>query len=63
VRLPLREMGRRGFEHADRALAGEPISPEILPTELVLRASTAAPAAPALSSRRHSVRPTVVAAG
>ncbi len=63
VRLPLREMGRRGFEHADRALAGEPIPPEILPTELVLRASTAAPAVPALSRRRHTIRRTAVAAG
>ncbi len=27
VRLPLREMGRRGFEHVDRVLAGEPLAP------------------------------------
>ncbi len=44
VRLPLRELGRRGFEHADRALAGERSAPVILPTEVVLRGSTAAPA-------------------
>ncbi len=48
VRLPLREMGRRGFEHADRALVGETLPPEILPTELVLRGSTGAP--PAVAS-------------
>jgi LacI family transcriptional regulator len=42
VRLPLREMGRRGFEAAIRALAGEQLVPLILPTEVVLRDSTAA---------------------
>jgi LacI family transcriptional regulator len=47
VRLPLRELGRLGYAHADRALAGEPCSPELLPTELVLRGSTSeAPAVP-----------------
>jgi LacI family transcriptional regulator len=45
VRLPLREMGRRGFEHADRLLAGDAPTVQLLPTEVVLRASTAAPAA------------------
>ena len=45
VRLPLRELGRRGFEHADRMLAGGQPIHEVLPTEVVLRASTAAPAA------------------
>jgi LacI family transcriptional regulator len=45
VRLPLREMGRRGFEHADRLLAGDAPIAQLLPTEVVLRASTAAPAA------------------
>ena len=46
VRLPLREMGRRGFEHATRVLAGaEPVR-EVLPIEVVLRDSTAAPARP-----------------
>ena len=48
VRLPLREMGRRGFEHAHRLLAGDESSHELLPTEVILRASTAAPAAVAL---------------
>ena len=43
VRLPLRELGRRGFDHADRLLAGDAPEPVILPTEVVLRESTAAP--------------------
>jgi LacI family transcriptional regulator len=41
VRLPLRELGRRGFEVAMRAMAGETVRPEVLPTEVVLRDSTA----------------------
>jgi LacI family transcriptional regulator len=45
VRLPLRELGRRGFLHADTALAGRIATPETLPTTLVLRASTGAPPA------------------
>jgi LacI family transcriptional regulator len=48
VRLPLREMGRRGFEHADRQLAGNESAREVLPTEVILRDSTAAPPAVAL---------------
>jgi LacI family transcriptional regulator len=43
VRLPLREMGRRGFACAARLLAGDDVRPEVLPTEVVLRDSTAAP--------------------
>jgi LacI family transcriptional regulator len=46
VRLPLREMGRRGFEHATGVLAGSEPVREVLPTEVVLRGSTAAPARP-----------------
>jgi LacI family transcriptional regulator len=53
VRLPLREMGRRGFDHANRVLAGEPIPAQVLPTELVLRASTGAPPDVPLSSPTH----------
>ncbi len=52
VRLPLRELGRLGFEHAGRRLAGgdgagDPSGPTrvVLPTEVVLRGSTAPPAA------------------
>lgn len=44
VRLPLREMGRLGFGVAERRLTGDD-SPAIqLPTEVILRASTAPPA-------------------
>jgi LacI family transcriptional regulator len=44
VRIPLREMGRRGFGHAERLLAGEAPARQVLPTEVILRDSTAAPA-------------------
>lgn len=47
VRLPLRELGRRGFASAARQLAGEVVAPELLSTEVVLRDSTAAPPAAA----------------
>jgi LacI family transcriptional regulator, repressor for deo operon, udp, cdd, tsx, nupC, and nupG len=40
VRLPLREMGRRGFEYAVRQLGGAAPEPQILPVEVVLREST-----------------------
>ena len=40
VRLPLHEIGRRGFEYAARILEGGRPAREILPTELVLRDST-----------------------
>jgi LacI family transcriptional regulator len=44
VRLPLRELGRLGFEQADRRLAGTDPAPRLLETEVVLRGSTAPPA-------------------
>lgn len=43
VRLPLRQMGRLGFEKAARVLAGEKVAPETLPTEVILRESTGGP--------------------
>jgi LacI family transcriptional regulator len=43
VRLPLRDLGRRGFEHAAAHLAGGSLEPETLPFEVVLRDSTAPP--------------------
>jgi len=43
VRLPLREMGKRGFDAAITLLNGEEIRPHVLPTEVVMRDSTAAP--------------------
>jgi LacI family transcriptional regulator len=42
VRLPLQEIGRRGFEFAARVLDGGRPAREVLPTELVMRGSTAA---------------------
>jgi LacI family transcriptional regulator len=40
VRLPLRDLGRLGFEHAALVLGGEDPPPRRLPTEVILRAST-----------------------
>jgi LacI family transcriptional regulator len=57
VRLPLREMGRRGFEHAHRLLAGETADREVLPTSLVMRGSTAAPPAHALPATSPAESP------
>ena len=45
VRLPLHEIGRRAFGYAEALLAGRQPGREVLPTELVLRGSTAAPPA------------------
>jgi LacI family transcriptional regulator len=50
VRLPLHEIGRRGFKFAERQLAGGEPPSDVLPTELVMRDSTAL--APALSLPR-----------
>ena len=57
VRLPLRELGRRGFEHVDRVLAGDAPAPVRLPTEVVLRESTSAPAT--VADRSKAGRATV----
>ncbi len=47
VRLPLREMGRRGFEYAANILNGRPAQQSVMPTSVVLRDSTGpAPGAP-----------------
>ena len=43
VRLPLREMGARGFAEAASVLGGAELRQAVLPTELAMRASTAAP--------------------
>ena len=48
VRLPLREMGRRGFAEAARVLTGKELAPAVLPTELAMRGSTAVPPQAAL---------------
>jgi DNA-binding LacI/PurR family transcriptional regulator len=55
VRLPLREMGRRGFAEAARVLAGDSLDPAVLPTELAMRDSTAAPARVALGASTQGV--------
>jgi LacI family transcriptional regulator len=55
VRLPLREMGRRGFAEAARVLGGDRLVPTVLPTELALRASTGAPPPVALPRHRAGV--------
>ena len=54
VRLPLREMGRRGFAHAERVLAGDAPDPARLPTELV---------AARVHGRRHRRQRRIVPAG
>lgn len=51
VRLPLREMGRRGFQYADGLLSSQPVRPEELATEVILRDSTGAPPPVALPTR------------
>ena len=43
VRLPLHEIGRQGFAHAQRLLDGAQPQPVVVPTEVVLRESTAPP--------------------
>jgi LacI family transcriptional regulator len=43
VRLPLQEIGRRGFRFAERQLAGGSPRREVLPTTLAMRGSTAPP--------------------
>jgi len=56
VRLPLHEIGRRGFGFAERLLAGEQPDSEVLPTEVVLRDSTGAPPATALPGATRAGR-------
>ena len=56
VRLPLREMGRLGFGEAVRLLDGEELIRTVLPTELAMRQSTAAPAPVALVAASEGVR-------
>ena len=62
VRLPLQEIGRRGFAFAERQLAGDRPRREVLPTELVMRGSTAPPPASALPRSAVARRATAGAA-
>ncbi len=57
VRLPLREMGRRGFAYAARVLGGDAADPESLPTQVILRDSTSAPPRVALPVSRVASSP------
>ncbi len=52
VRLPLHELGRRGFEFALEVLADRQPATVVLPTEVVLRGSTARPPAVARAAGR-----------
>jgi LacI family transcriptional regulator len=52
VRLPLRELGRRGFEQAAGQLAGHAATTIRLPTEVILRDSTAAASPAARTSSK-----------
>ncbi len=58
VRLPLREIGRRGFEYAVSQLSGDPVASELLPTEVVLRESTAPPPARAAATLTNPAKGT-----
>lgn len=51
VRLPLREMGRRGFEYADSVLSGGVPEPHVMPTTVVMRDSTGRPPATPIGGR------------
>jgi DNA-binding LacI/PurR family transcriptional regulator len=62
VRLPLREMGRRGFVEAARVLGGDELARAVLPTELAMRGSTGAPAAGGPLAAAREARPEVVGA-
>jgi LacI family transcriptional regulator len=55
VRLPLHEIGRRAFGYAEQVLAGAEPAREVLPTELVLRGSTAAPPAQPIRLRPDDI--------
>jgi LacI family transcriptional regulator len=52
VRLPLREMGRRGFEYAHHVLNGRTPEPTTMPTTVVLRDSTGPAAATPLGGKQ-----------
>ena len=54
VRLPLHEIGRRAFGFAEGLLAGGEPTGEVLPTELVMRGSTAPPPASPVERREHA---------
>lgn len=57
IRLPLRELGRRGFAFADALLRDDEPGREVLPIELVLRESTAPPAGAPPAARPSATPP------
>lgn len=59
VRLPLHDIGRLAFGFAEGLLAGKDPLPEVLPTELVMRGSTAPPPLSPLSLRGNDASPVV----
>ena len=54
MRLPLHEIGRRAFGFAEGLLAGGEPGGEVLPTELVMRGSTAPPPASPVERPEHA---------
>jgi LacI family transcriptional regulator len=64
VRLPLHDIGRLGFEFAERLLSGGRPEPLVLPTRLTMRESTGLAPAVALPGRHgRSAGPRVATAG
>ena len=61
VRVPLREVGRRAFEYAERVLAHGRPRRQVLSTEVVMRDSTSAPPAMALPGRFRAPATAMVA--
>jgi LacI family transcriptional regulator len=59
VRLPLHDIGRLAFGFAEALLAGGDPPREVLPTELIMRGSTASPPHSPLSVRGHDTTPVV----
>lgn len=60
VRIPLREVGQRGFQFAEALLTGGRPPNSVLPTEVVMRDSTAAP--PSMDARAGG-KPMITATG
>lgn len=56
VRLPLHEIGRRAYSFAEQLLAGGQPDREVLPTEVILRGSTAPPSATTLAVATAAAR-------
>jgi LacI family transcriptional regulator len=57
VRIPLRDVGRLGFQFAEALLTGGRPATSVLPTEVILRESTAAPRALTTSTAKQKGTP------